>query len=43
MEGPKGDAELLQASKEIIPRLKQLEASKDWKENGTKPCPMFKV
>jgi hypothetical protein len=42
MEDNKYDDELQKDREEILRRLKELEGATDWKENGTKPCAMFK-
>lgn len=43
MEGPNQDEQLQQAAEDIVKRLKELEESKAWKDNGTKPCQKYKM
>lgn len=43
MEGPSKDEVYKKAAEDIIKRLKELEASNGWKENGEKKCKMYKM
>jgi len=43
MQGGSQDEQLLQASSEIIKRLKEMETSEKWIPNGDSPCLMFKL
>jgi hypothetical protein len=38
-----GGSEYVQTVQKALARLKELEVSKSWKENGTSPCAMFKL
>ena len=37
------DDQLQKTAEDILKRLKEMEESKEWKENGTKPCAQFKM
>lgn len=43
MEGPNLDDQLEQTAQDILKRLKELESSTSWKDNGTKPCQKYKM
>ena len=43
MEHPNPDEEYEQVAKEIIERVKELEVSEKWEENGTQPCIKHKM
>lgn len=43
MQAEQTDAYYEDKAQQALKRLKELEVSKEWKENGTKPCAMFKV
>lgn len=43
MEGGKSDAYYEELAQKALKRLQELEESKEWKENGDKPCKMFKT
>lgn len=43
MEGGNQDEKLIQASADIIARLKQMETTEKWIANGEDPCKMYKM
>ena len=42
MEGV-NEEQLIKDGEDVVKRLKELEESKEWKENGKKPCDMYKM